>query len=160
MRQKHTHTCARTLTLSRRLYHQIREGSDSPALRGQQTGRYLQQHLQKTKSADTERQTPRRSKQGRGIHRILFGDTNQGVKLAADETKSSLGEEEEEASLKQAEDGGDRPAGRESPGKMVRAELEWDIPMLVTLPVQVQLDAAHQPFPFLDTKLADLGIQE
>lgn len=68
--------------------------------------------------------------------------------------------EEEEAGLKRADDGGDRPAGGDSPGKIVRAELEWDIPMLVTLPVQVRPDAAHQPFPFLDTKLADLGIQE
>ncbi|KAM7370065.1 hypothetical protein PAMP_011350 [Pampus punctatissimus] len=43
---------------------------------------------------------------------------------------------------------------------MVRVELEWDIPMSVTLPVQVRPDPAHQPFPFLDTTLADLGIQE
>ncbi|KAL6098019.1 uncharacterized protein ACO6RY_13418 [Pungitius sinensis] len=32
--------------------------------------------------------------------------------------------------------------------------------MSVTLPVQVEPDPAHQPFPFLDTTLADLGIQE
>ncbi|KAG7216785.1 hypothetical protein INR49_021183 [Caranx melampygus] len=32
--------------------------------------------------------------------------------------------------------------------------------MSVTLPIQVQTDLAHQPFPFLDTTLADLGIQE
>ncbi|XP_053198313.1 uncharacterized protein si:ch211-196f5.2 [Scomber japonicus] len=43
---------------------------------------------------------------------------------------------------------------------MVRVELEWDIPMSVTLPIQVQPDPAHQPFPFLDTTLADLGIEE
>uniref|UniRef100_A0A8C6TED2 Si:ch211-196f5.2 n=1 Tax=Neogobius melanostomus TaxID=47308 RepID=A0A8C6TED2_9GOBI len=43
---------------------------------------------------------------------------------------------------------------------IVRVELEWDIPMAVTLPIQTQLDPAHQPFPFLDTTLADLGIQE
>uniref|UniRef100_A0A8D3C0D8 Si:ch211-196f5.2 n=1 Tax=Scophthalmus maximus TaxID=52904 RepID=A0A8D3C0D8_SCOMX len=45
-------------------------------------------------------------------------------------------------------------------GRMVRVELEWDVPMSVTLPIQVQPDAAHQPFPFLDTTLADLGIKE
>ncbi|XP_060920185.1 uncharacterized protein si:ch211-196f5.2 isoform X1 [Labrus mixtus] len=43
---------------------------------------------------------------------------------------------------------------------MVRVELEWDIPMSLTLPIEVQPDPAHQPFPFLDTTLADLGIQE
>ncbi|XP_044032926.1 uncharacterized protein si:ch211-196f5.2 isoform X2 [Siniperca chuatsi] len=43
---------------------------------------------------------------------------------------------------------------------MVRVELEWEIPMSVTLPIQTQPDPAHQPFPFLDTTLADLGIQE
>ncbi|XP_034036785.1 uncharacterized protein si:ch211-196f5.2 [Thalassophryne amazonica] len=43
---------------------------------------------------------------------------------------------------------------------MVRALLEWEIPMSVTLPLQVQPDLAHQPFPFLDTTLADLGIKE
>ncbi|XP_038549380.1 uncharacterized protein si:ch211-196f5.2 [Micropterus salmoides] len=42
----------------------------------------------------------------------------------------------------------------------VRVELEWEIPMSVTLPIQTQPDPAHQPFPFLDTTLADLGIQE
>lgn len=72
--------------------------------------------------------------------------------------------EEGEANSKLANDkGADRPAGRDSPGphgKTVRVELEWDIPMSVTLPVQVQPDPAHQPFPFLDTTLADLGIQE
>uniref|UniRef100_A0A3P9CL77 Si:ch211-196f5.2 n=1 Tax=Maylandia zebra TaxID=106582 RepID=A0A3P9CL77_9CICH len=35
-----------------------------------------------------------------------------------------------------------------------------DIPMSVTLPIEVQADLANQPFPFLDTTLADLGIQE
>ncbi|KAM8823607.1 uncharacterized protein AB9W97_005436 [Spinachia spinachia] len=32
--------------------------------------------------------------------------------------------------------------------------------MSVTLPVQVEPNPAHQQFPFLDTTLADLGIQE
>ncbi|TKS87974.1 hypothetical protein D9C73_022098 [Collichthys lucidus] len=43
---------------------------------------------------------------------------------------------------------------------MVRVELEWEIPMSVMLPIQVQTDPVHQPFPFLDTTLADLGIEE
>ncbi|XP_075869859.1 uncharacterized protein LOC142880092 [Nelusetta ayraudi] len=43
---------------------------------------------------------------------------------------------------------------------MVRVELEWDIPMSVTLPVRVHPDPADQRFPFLDTTLADLGIKE
>ncbi|GLD73792.1 meiotic recombination protein REC8 homolog [Lates japonicus] len=84
----------------------------------------------------------------------------QKVTLAADETKSL---EEGEADTEQTSGGSDSPAGRESPeprGGMVRIELEWEIPMLVTLPIQVQPDLAHQPFPFLDTTLPDLGIQE
>ncbi|XP_033965047.1 uncharacterized protein [Pseudochaenichthys georgianus] len=43
---------------------------------------------------------------------------------------------------------------------MVRVKLEWDLPMSVDLPIEVQPDPAHQPFPFLDTTLADLGIEE
>uniref|UniRef100_UPI0037E84D84 uncharacterized protein n=1 Tax=Semicossyphus pulcher TaxID=241346 RepID=UPI0037E84D84 len=80
------------------------------------------------------------------------------VKLAAEDTKSLL--EEGEANAEQANGGPDGPADRESPGPMVRVELEWEIPMSVTLPIEVQPDPAHQPFPFLDTTLADLGIQE
>ncbi|XP_034145369.1 uncharacterized protein si:ch211-196f5.2 [Esox lucius] len=41
---------------------------------------------------------------------------------------------------------------------LVRAELQWDIPMSVPLPIEVI--SADQPFPFLDTTLADLGIEE
>lgn len=81
--------------------------------------------------------------------------------MAADETTSLL--EEGEANVEQANGGPDSPADRESPrsrGKMVRVELEWEIPMSLSLPIQVEPDAAHQPFPFLDTTLADLGIQE
>lgn len=92
---------------------------------------------------------------GEGVHHIVFGDTDQKVKLAADEIKSLAGE--------RGNGGADQPAGRDSPGPqgtMVRVELELDIPMSVTLPVQVQLDPVHQPFPFLDTTLADLGIKE
>lgn len=57
----------------------------------------------------------------------------------------------------------DGPAGRDSPGphgKIVRVELEWDVPMSATLPVQVQPNPAHQQVPCLDTTLANLGIQE
>ncbi|XP_070709437.1 uncharacterized protein [Pempheris klunzingeri] len=81
---------------------------------------------------------------------------DQRVKLAADETKGSL--EEGEANAEQA-DGG-LPESSRIHGKVVRVEVEWEIPMSVTLPIQVQPDPAHQPFPFLDTTLADLGIQE
>ena len=54
---------------------------------------------------------------------------------------------------------GDAPVAS---SKGSRSELLWDIPMSVSLPIEVQrdLDPAHQPFPFLDTTLADLGIQE
>ncbi|CAL8398316.1 unnamed protein product [Arctogadus glacialis] len=60
---------------------------------------------------------------------------------------------------------GERVGGGDAPmpsSKGSRSELLWDIPMSVSLPIEVQrdLDAAHQPFPFLDTTLADLGIQE
>lgn len=65
--------------------------------------------------------------------------------------------------MEQANEGPDCPTDRDSPGPrgtMVRVELEWEIPMSVMLPIQVQTDPVHQPFPFLDTTLADLGIEE
>lgn len=42
--------------------------------------------------------------------------------------------------------------------KMVRAELEWTVPMCVPLPIEVLNH--DQAFPFLNTTLADLGIEE
>ena len=63
--------------------------------------------------------------------------------------------EEGEANAEQANGQTDQPHG-----VMVRVEVERDIPMSLTLPIEVQPDAAHQPFPYLDTTLADLGIQE
>uniref|UniRef100_A0AAZ1Y184 Uncharacterized protein n=1 Tax=Oreochromis aureus TaxID=47969 RepID=A0AAZ1Y184_OREAU len=66
---------------------------------------------------------------------------------------------EEAATVEQA----DGPAERKLPGshnKMLRVIVERDIPMSVTLPIEVQPDPANQPFPFLDTTLADLGIKE
>lgn len=89
---------------------------------------------------------------------MRFEVTDQRVKLAADDKKSL--KEEGEADAEEANGGPDAPLERESPGPTVRVELEWEIPMSVTLPIEVQLDPAHQPFPFLDTTLADLGIQE
>uniref|UniRef100_A0A3Q3NIJ4 Si:ch211-196f5.2 n=1 Tax=Mastacembelus armatus TaxID=205130 RepID=A0A3Q3NIJ4_9TELE len=68
--------------------------------------------------------------------------------------------EEGEANVEQASRGPESPAGGDSHGRVVRVELERDIPMLVTVPIKVQPDPTHQPFPFLDTTLADLGIQE
>ncbi|XP_059380444.1 uncharacterized protein si:ch211-196f5.2 [Carassius carassius] len=42
--------------------------------------------------------------------------------------------------------------------KMVRAELDWTVPMCVHLPIEVL--SPDQAFPFLNTTLADLGIEE
>ncbi|XP_043082726.1 uncharacterized protein si:ch211-196f5.2 [Puntigrus tetrazona] len=42
--------------------------------------------------------------------------------------------------------------------KMVRAELDWTVPMCVHLPIEVL--NPDQAFPFLNTTLADLGIEE
>uniref|UniRef100_A0A8C7NL84 Si:ch211-196f5.2 n=2 Tax=Oncorhynchus mykiss TaxID=8022 RepID=A0A8C7NL84_ONCMY len=55
---------------------------------------------------------------------------------------------------------GEQHSPKDSPilGNMVRTELEWDVPMSVPLPIEVI--SADQPFPFLDTTLADLGIEE
>lgn len=108
----------------------------------------LRQRCQRQKGADTRGAKQPRAK---ACAAIPFQDTDPRVKLAADEIKRSAGEKEE------------RSAGEGSPetrGKMVRVELEWDIPMSVTLPVQVRPDPADQRFPFLDTTLADLGIKE
>lgn len=45
-----------------------------------------------------------------------------------------------------------------SKDKMVRAEMEWSVPMSVPLPIEVLNH--DQAFPFLNTTLADLGIEE
>lgn len=96
------------------------------------------------------------NKKGEVIHHVHFWDT-QRVKLAADETKNLS--EKGEADLELSSNGADRPTS--SPhGKIIRVKLERNIPMTVPLPVQVQPDPAHQLFPFLDTALADLGIQQ
>jgi len=102
----------------------------------------------------------RRAEGGGDVTFFLF-EVPIRVKLAADETTGLS--EEGQADAEQAGGGPDGPAGRECPGprgKTVRVELEWNIPMVVTLPLQMEPDPAHQPFPFLDTTLADLGIQE
>ncbi|KAM9826943.1 uncharacterized protein ACB057_014380 [Neosynchiropus ocellatus] len=65
--------------------------------------------------------------------------------MAADETKT-LQDEADDAPGEKTE--------------VQRAELDWEIPMFVSLPIQVEADTTHQPFPFLDTTLADLGIRE
>ncbi|XP_016134005.1 uncharacterized protein [Sinocyclocheilus grahami] len=53
---------------------------------------------------------------------------------------------------------GDGPLNSPTNDKMVRAELDWTVPMCVHLPIEVlNLD---QAFPFLNTTLADLGIEE
>ncbi|XP_036073359.1 uncharacterized protein si:ch211-196f5.2 [Oryzias melastigma] len=55
------------------------------------------------------------------------------------------------------------PAGRGLCGPnsvLIRVEVDRDVPMAVALPIELQADPTHQRFPFLDTTLADLGIQE
>jgi len=75
---------------------------------------------------------------------------------AGDEMNGRVGEGGEPG----LRDPGTRAPG--APQKASRTELFWDIPMSIPLPIEVQrdLDSAHRPFPFLDTTLADLGIQE
>ncbi|KAJ8413235.1 hypothetical protein AAFF_G00092310 [Aldrovandia affinis] len=41
---------------------------------------------------------------------------------------------------------------------MVRAELQWEVPMCVSLPIEIL--NPEQVFPFLDISLADLGIEQ
>lgn len=41
---------------------------------------------------------------------------------------------------------------------MIRSELEKEIPLCVSLPIEVM--SPEQTFPFLNTTLADLGIDE
>lgn len=50
------------------------------------------------------------------------------------------------------------PSDHPTNDKMVRAELEWSVPMCVPLPIEVLNH--DQAFPFLNTTLADLGIEE
>uniref|UniRef100_A0A3B3USP1 Si:ch211-196f5.2 n=1 Tax=Poecilia latipinna TaxID=48699 RepID=A0A3B3USP1_9TELE len=58
-----------------------------------------------------------------------------------------------------AESGRGVRAGHGDPADGEEAEA-LDIPMSVALPIELQADGSHQAFPFLDTTLADLGIQE
>lgn len=53
---------------------------------------------------------------------------------------------------------GDGPLNSPTNDKMERAELDWTVPMCVHLPIEVL--SPDQAFPFLNTTLADLGIEE
>lgn len=80
------------------------------------------------------------------------------VRLAKD---TDMAEETNHTSeAQETQTNGEQHSPKDSPilGNMVRTELEWDVPMSVPLPIEVI--SADQPFPFLDTTLADLGIEE
>lgn len=53
---------------------------------------------------------------------------------------------------------GDELFNSPSNDKMLRAELDWAVPMCVHLPIEIL--NPEQAFPFLNTTLADLGIEE
>ncbi|KAK7118199.1 hypothetical protein R3I94_021889 [Phoxinus phoxinus] len=53
---------------------------------------------------------------------------------------------------------GDGPLDSPTNDKTVRAELDWTVPMCVHLPIEILNH--DQAFPFLNTTLADLGIEE
>ncbi|XP_067234293.1 uncharacterized protein si:ch211-196f5.2 [Chanodichthys erythropterus] len=53
---------------------------------------------------------------------------------------------------------GDGPLDSPTNDKTVRAELDWTVPMCVHLPIEIL--SLDQAFPFLNTTLADLGIEE
>lgn len=53
---------------------------------------------------------------------------------------------------------GDVPLNSSINDKTKRAELDWTVPMVVHLPIAVLNH--EQAFPFLNTTLADLGIDE
>ncbi|XP_073686607.1 uncharacterized protein [Garra rufa] len=53
---------------------------------------------------------------------------------------------------------GDGPLNSPTNDKMLRAELDWAVPMCVHLPIEILNH--EQAFPFLNTTLADLGIEE
>lgn len=52
----------------------------------------------------------------------------------------------------------DGPLNSSTNDKMVRGKLDWTVPMCVHLPIEVL--NPDQAFPFLNTTLADLGIEE
>ncbi|KAI7792857.1 uncharacterized protein si:ch211-196f5.2 [Triplophysa rosa] len=80
------------------------------------------------------------------------------VKLAGlgkdSEVQQKARPQETQVNSNTEEDPSDHPAN----DKMVRAELEWSVPMCVPLPIEVLNH--DQAFPFLNTTLADLGIEE
>lgn len=66
--------------------------------------------------------------------------------------------EKRQAGEELANGGPGSPFCSAQPDSVARALLEWAVPMSVSLPIEVL--SADQPFPFLDTTLADLGIPE
>ncbi|XP_046880117.1 uncharacterized protein si:ch211-196f5.2 [Hypomesus transpacificus] len=78
--------------------------------------------------------------------------------MAGEET--TVSEPQESRAVEKQSDGvPDSPSGSPLPEtSQARSHLEWNVPLSVPLPIEVL--SADQPFPFLDTTLADLGIQE
>lgn len=53
---------------------------------------------------------------------------------------------------------GDGPLDSPTNDKTVKAELDWTVPLCVHLPIEIL--SPDQAFPFLNTTLAGLGIEE
>ncbi|XP_051538187.1 uncharacterized protein si:ch211-196f5.2 [Myxocyprinus asiaticus] len=78
------------------------------------------------------------------------------VKLAGQEKEVQHGDLPQEIHVNG--DTGENHLDSPTNNKMVRAELEWVVPMCVPLPIEVL--NPDQAFPFLNATLADLGIEE
>ncbi|TRY65940.1 hypothetical protein DNTS_012344, partial [Danionella cerebrum] len=74
------------------------------------------------------------------------------------EQDGKLAEKDKASEVKPQEVNGGNTLPSCSNGKTARVELDWAIPLLVNLPIEVLNH--DQAFPFLNTTLADLGIDE
>lgn len=79
--------------------------------------------------------------------------------LPVKDTSVKLAGQDKDPEVQQEKElNGDGPLNSPTNDKMVRAELDWTVPMCVHLPIEVL--SPDQAFPFLNTTLADLGIEE
>lgn len=65
---------------------------------------------------------------------------------------------QDEGGIRENGDTVKKPSGFTQEEKMIVTEIEKEIPMHVSLPIEVM--SPDQAFPFLNTTLADLGIDE
>ncbi|KAL0157137.1 hypothetical protein M9458_048383 [Cirrhinus mrigala] len=92
-------------------------------------------------------------KENKGDRQLPVKDTS--VKLAGQDKDPEV---QHGVKPQEKQVNGDGPLNSPGNDKMLRAELDWTVPMCVHLPIEIL--NPDQVFPFLNTTLADLGIEE